>query len=596
MRTKKHFFLLLLTLLTYAVYAKYETNTPPWAKDLIIYELSPKSYTSPHGPETGTFTSMKEKIPYLQKLGINGVWFTGHNWADHRHFYNIWTQYACIRPDSLDHSLGTPAEFKSMVEEFHKYGIKVFLDIITHGVMRYSPLVAEKPHWFKGESWGMADYDWFGGHKDLDEWWVKTHTNYVEEYGVDGYRLDLRMYRPDLWNQIKENSAKAGHPIIVFIEGLNYSESYSEGVADFYQRITRLGAQEGGLVKGMKLIDDVAAYYDEFPLRQEMLDISKVVVTYSDNTQDFYDQRKKEGNLSFKAQRTVPGDIKSNFKVTISGLNKEKSINKIVAYPSKYHHHSYTMAGLQTDKVYPLSLSGLSDITVEFTPLVPDKLLNSCILSCHDEGWEGFSNTENPYVAEGSRCVFGYSFLFTPAIPIFMAGEEFNADYKSLPMLSYHLYDKKRIGEGKWLYGSWIQWNQLKQKKHQEMLTDVKKMIAIRKQEKDVIHSVYNEARPNIEKVSYKSASTVPTPYILWNNHKAILIAGNNLNKDVRLTVRLPLDKIGMGGVTQIRLTDLWNGGEKVVNVKNSSEFSFTIKKDKVVGGGLAVYKIEVII
>lgn len=594
MKIKKQICLLLLAFITCNIYAQYETNTPPWAKDLIIYELSPKSYTSPHGPETGTFSSIKDKIPYLQDLGITGVWFTGHNWADQKHFYNIWTQYASIRPDSLDHTLGTLADFKSMVDEFHKHGIKVFLDIITHGVMKYSPLVTEKPHWFKGESWGMADYDWFGGHKDLDDWWVKTHTDYVTEYGVDGYRLDLRMYRPDLWNKIKENSAKAGHPIVVFIEGLNYSESYSEGVADFYQRITRLGAQEGGLVEGMKLVDNVAAYYDEFPLRHEMLEINKMEITYTDGTRDFCDLRKKEGNLSFQVQKMSQKDSGSNLRIAVSGVNKEKSISKIEAFPSRYNHHSFAMGEFQTDKIYPLLLSGLSDITVEFTPFVPDKLLNSCILSCHDEGWEGFNNSENPYVAEGSRCVFGYSCLFTPAIPIFMGGEEFNADYRPLPMLSYHLYKKERIGEGKWLYGSWIEWDQLKQKKHQEMLADVKKMIAIRKQEKDVIHSVYNETKPNIERVSYKSASTIPVPYILWNDKKAILIAGNNTDKDVKLTVTLPLEKIGMAGVSRIRLTDLWNGGEKEINLKNSSEFSFAIKRDKVAGGGLAVYKIEV--
>lgn len=495
MKTKKQIWLLLFAFITGNMYAQYQANSPSWAKDLIIYELSPKSYTSPEGPETGTFNSVKEKIPYLQELGINAVWFTGHNWADPKHFYNIWTQYAAIRPDSLDHTLGTPADFKSMVDEFHRHGIKVFLDVITHGVMKYSPLVSEHPEWFKGESWGMADYDWAGKHPDLDDWWVKTHTDYVTEYGVDGYRLDLRIYRPDLWNKIKQNAARAGHPIVVFVEGLGYKEAYTEGVADFYQRITRLAAQEGGLVKGMKLIDNVASYYEK---------------------------------------------------------------------PD---------------------------------PKMLDSVLNTCILSCHDEGWEGFNDDENPYVAEGSRCVFGYSCMFTPAIPIFMGGEEFDAGYRPLPMLSYHLYDKKRIGQGKWLYGSWIQWEQLNGKRHQEMLADVKKMIAIRKQEKDVIHSVHSDTTPRIDKVQYKSSSPVPVPYILWNDRKAILVAGNNTDRNVKLTVTLPLGKTGMAtaGASQVRITDLWNGGEKILSLNKTSDFSFTIRKDRVAGGGLAVYKIEVI-
>ena len=127
------------------------------------------------------------------------------------------------------------------------------------------------------------------------------------------------------------------------------------------------------------------------------------------------------------------------------------------------------------------------------------------------------------------------------------------------------------------------------------MLADVKKMIAIRNQEKDVIHSVLNDARPPIVPVEYNSSANVPVPYVMWNGPKAILVAGNNLNKDVKLTAKLPLEKIGMAGASQIKITDLWNGGERVISAKNASNFTFTIKKDKTAGGGLAVYKIEVL-
>src|SRR5208283_1717596 len=49
----------------------------------------------------------------------------------------------------------------------------------------------------------------------------------------------------------------------------------------------------------------------------------------------------------------------------------------------------------------------------------------SLLLSCHDRGWEGFPLDKSPYVALGSRALFGYSFLFTPMIPVFFSGEEF---------------------------------------------------------------------------------------------------------------------------------------------------------------------------
>ncbi|MGP8236515.1 MAG: hypothetical protein ACLQVW_14020, partial [Limisphaerales bacterium] len=61
-------------------------------------------------------------------------------------------------------------------------------------------------------------------------------------------------------------------------------------------------------------------------------------------------------------------------------------------------------------------------------------------LSCHDNGWEGFPLNKNPYVAQGSRALFGYSYLFTPMVTVFFSGEEFNATFRPLPSLSPYLY------------------------------------------------------------------------------------------------------------------------------------------------------------
>jgi len=185
---------------------------------LIIYEIVTKAFTSPNGPESGTFNSAREKLPYLEKMGITGIWLNGTNLGDPRHFYNIWTQYGCIDPSKLDPTLGTPADFKTFIDDAHSRGMKVFMDIITHGVMNDSPLVKEHPDWFRGGSWGMTDFDWSGEKKALDEWWVKTFTDWVIYYGVDGFRLDVDIYRPDLWKRIKQQAAAAGHPIIVFSE------------------------------------------------------------------------------------------------------------------------------------------------------------------------------------------------------------------------------------------------------------------------------------------------------------------------------------------------------------------------------------------
>jgi pullulanase/glycogen debranching enzyme len=50
--------------------AAAQPPSPPWVRDLIIYEVAPKGFTSPQGPESGTFLSLQAKLPYLEDLGI----------------------------------------------------------------------------------------------------------------------------------------------------------------------------------------------------------------------------------------------------------------------------------------------------------------------------------------------------------------------------------------------------------------------------------------------------------------------------------------------------------------------------------------------
>ncbi len=65
------------------------------------------------------------------------------------------------------------------------------------------PESASHPDWFKGGSWGMTNYDWRGEHPDLEEWWVQMWTKAALEWGVDGFRCDCGVHRPDLWLEIK---------------------------------------------------------------------------------------------------------------------------------------------------------------------------------------------------------------------------------------------------------------------------------------------------------------------------------------------------------------------------------------------------------
>jgi hypothetical protein len=150
---------------------------PSWVRNLSIYEINPRGFTSPAGVGangtcrvdasgnstkggcgSGTWRSLAEQgLPHLAKLGVTGLWIAGSGVAD-AHFFGIWSTYASVDPSRLDPVLGTEEDFKSMVEAAHSLGIRVFLDVTTHGLVNGSPLTDEHPEWFLGGKWAMTDF------------------------------------------------------------------------------------------------------------------------------------------------------------------------------------------------------------------------------------------------------------------------------------------------------------------------------------------------------------------------------------------------------------------------------------------------------
>jgi hypothetical protein len=496
-------------------------RSPAWVRDLIVYEIATKSFTSPQGPGSGTFNSLREKLPYLGDLGITGIWLTGHSLADPTHFYNIWTQYACIEPDVIDPTLGSEQDFKELIAAAHEHGIRVFLDVIEHGVMEGSPLVQRKPHWFRGKSWGMVDYDFDLHDPELDQWWVDLWTRYVVEFGVDGFRIDLGMRRVDLWLQVRENAARAGREII-FINELNY-----QGGLEFSQQseLTRIPPRE----EFLKAIDFV--------------------------------------------QRDAP-TLLSPHRKRADEINGQ-------------HGYANTWGKAEWD-------AWLHSITHRSTNgEVPPFAYSSGQISSHDNGWEGFE-FDNPYVAQGSRFIFGYGSLFSGLVPIWVSGEEFDAPFVPLAGLSPYLFGGEEPGKGKWLYGGVVQWDALVQPAHRALFDDVKRLIAIRKREADVLGAVPSYGDPHLVPLEYQADVALPQPYARWASGKTVIVVGNpDTSRDVTVRVMLPLERLGLAGHARYRMTNLWTDDRWEASAEDVQQLTLQIKRDKVPGGGLALLKIE---
>ena len=98
-----------------------------------------------------------------------------------------------------------------------------------------------------------------------------------------------------------------------------------------------------------------------------------------------------------------------------------------------------------------------------------------------------------------------------------MSGEEFNADYRPLPQLSPGLFGGEPYGKGRWLYGSWIDWEQLKLPEKTQMLEDMKSIIKIRRSHSELIKPCrMGDTKRNFAAIEYEPTESFPSLIAIW--------------------------------------------------------------------------------
>lgn len=110
----------------------------------VFYEVFVRSFADSNGDGIGDFKGLTRKLDYLNDgnpdtdsdLGIGGIWLMPINPSPSYHGYDV-TDYRQINPD-----YGTLDDFREFLNEAHKRGIKVIMDLVVNHTSKEHP-------WFK---------------------------------------------------------------------------------------------------------------------------------------------------------------------------------------------------------------------------------------------------------------------------------------------------------------------------------------------------------------------------------------------------------------------------------------------------------------
>ncbi len=113
-------------------------NAPLWYKDAIIYELHVKAFFDSNQNGYGDFQGLTQKLDYLQDLGINCIWLLP--------FYKTPMKddgYDISNYEEISPEYGTMEDFKHFVEEAHKRGMRVLIELVLNHTSDQHPWFQE---------------------------------------------------------------------------------------------------------------------------------------------------------------------------------------------------------------------------------------------------------------------------------------------------------------------------------------------------------------------------------------------------------------------------------------------------------------------
>jgi maltose alpha-D-glucosyltransferase/alpha-amylase len=102
-------------------------DDPLWYKDAVIYQLNVKSFFDSNDDGIGDFAGLTSKLGYIRDLGVNTIWLMPFYPSPLRDDgYDI-ADYTSIHPQ-----FGTLDDFRAMLREAHRLGLKVVTELIIN--------------------------------------------------------------------------------------------------------------------------------------------------------------------------------------------------------------------------------------------------------------------------------------------------------------------------------------------------------------------------------------------------------------------------------------------------------------------------------
>ncbi|MFN8530490.1 MAG: alpha-amylase family glycosyl hydrolase [Anaerolineae bacterium] len=236
---------------------------PKWARDSIIYHIFVDRFFAGNGKTWqqtddlegvvgGTLWGVRDKLDYLCDLGATALWLSPTWVSPSHHGYDI-VDYCMTDP-----RYGGDVALKALVEEAHRRGLRVILDLVANHMSHTNPIFeqahadARSPYrdWFTFDDSTLGYRSFFGvrsmpqinvDNAHARRYLLDVARHWIREFDVDGYRLDYANGPSlDFWTDFRSAVHDEKHDAFIFGEVVDAPDAvrqyagHLDGCLDFF--------------------------------------------------------------------------------------------------------------------------------------------------------------------------------------------------------------------------------------------------------------------------------------------------------------------------------------------------------------------------
>jgi alpha-amylase len=203
-----------------------ETESAPWWREAIFYEIFVRSFNDSDGDGIGDFNGIAQKLDYLEELGIDAIWLMPIHPSPSYHGYDVLNYYA------VNTQYGTMEEFKNLLNEAHERDIRIIIDLVLNHTSSQHPFFldanrgpdSEYRDWYvwsdtPGNQWHQGNEGYYfgffwSGMPDLNyrnpqvtEQMFEVTSYWLNDVGIDGFRIDAAKHLIEEGDRLENTDA-----------------------------------------------------------------------------------------------------------------------------------------------------------------------------------------------------------------------------------------------------------------------------------------------------------------------------------------------------------------------------------------------------